>query len=146
MLNVKLRIFTIELFMTKLFSIATSLLILFQSFNVHIDDLVELDELIEHAQFHAEEYGDNFFIFVSKHYGELKAEHNKQHQEEKEQHEQLPFQNQCQSPSLYAFVLNTPLETDSVLEIGVYNSTNYFYQASYHSLAQEGLFQPPRQA
>lgn len=132
--------------MTKLFSIATALLILFQSFNVHFDDLVELDELIEHAQFHAEEYGDNFFVFISKHYGELKAEHNQQHQEEKEQHEQLPFQHQSQSPSLYAFVLNTPIETSTFVEVGVYRSVNYFYQASYHSLAQEGLLQPPRQA
>jgi hypothetical protein len=132
--------------MTKLFSIATALLILFQSFNVHFDDITELDELIEHAQFHAEQYGDNFFVFVSKHYGELKAEHNQQHQEEKEQHEQLPFQNQTQSASLYAFVLNTPVETTSMPEIGVYGSANYFYQASYHSLTQERPFQPPRQA
>ena len=132
--------------MLRITSITTALLILFQSFNVHFDDLVELDELIEHAQFHAEEYGDNFFVFISKHYGELKAEHNKQHQEEKEQHEQLPFQHQTPSVSLYAFVLNTPLETVGLPEVGIYGSTNYFYQASYHSLAQEGLFQPPRQA
>ena len=130
--------------MTKLVSIAISLLILFQSFNVHLNDLVELDELIEHARFHAEEYGDNFLVFISKHYGELKAEHNEQHQEEKEQHEQLPFQHQTQSASLYAFVLNTPIETTSIPEIGAYGSANYFYQASYHSLAQEGLLQPPR--
>ncbi len=132
--------------MTKLFSIATSFLILFQSFNIPIDDLVELDELIEHAQFHAEEHGDNFFVFISKHYGELKAEHNQQHQEEKEQHEQLPFQHQSQSPSLYALVLNSPIEASAILEDGVYSSANYFYQASYHSRAQEGLFQPPRLA
>ena len=132
--------------MTKLVSIAVSLLILVQSFNIHWTDIVELDELIEHARFHAEEYGDNFFVFVSKHYGELKAEHNKQHQEEKEQHEQLPFQHQTQSASIYAFVLNTPLETVSLPEIGIYGPANYFYQASYHPLVQEGLFQPPRSA
>ena len=70
------------IFMTKIGSIAISLLILFQSFNIHLDDVIELDELIEHAQFHSAEYGDNFFVFISKHYGELKAEHNQQHQEE----------------------------------------------------------------
>jgi len=131
--------------MTKLFSIGTSFLILFQSFNIHLDDLVELDELIEHAQFHAEEHGDNFFVFVSKHYGELKAEHNKQHKEEKEQHEQLPFQNQYQTASLFVFVLNTISENQAVAETTPYKSTDFFYQASYLSLAQEGLFQPPRQ-
>ncbi len=131
--------------MLKVTSIAVSLLILVQSFNVHFSDIVELDELIEHAKFHAEEHGDNFLVFISKHYGELKAEHSKKHQEEKEEHEQLPFQHQSQTASLYAFVLNqaptNPIEIDFALD----QDTNFFYQASYHSLAQEGLFQPPRQ-
>lgn len=131
--------------MLKLTSIAVSLLILVQSFNIHFSDIVELDELIEHAQFHAEEYGDNFLVFISKHYGELKAEHNKKHQEEHEEHEQLPFQHQCQTALHSAFVLNQeadyPLEIHLVLDL----DSNYFYQVSYYSLAQEGLFQPPQQ-
>jgi len=130
--------------MIKIVSIATSLLILVQSFNIHFDDIVELDELMEHAQFHAEEYGDNFIVFISKHYGELKAEHSKKHQEEQEDHEQLPFQHQCQTASLSVFVMNQaadfPLEIDLVDNL----DSNFFYQASYHSLAQEGLLQPPR--
>lgn len=132
--------------MLKLTSISVSLLILVQSFNIHFSDIVELDELIEHAQFHAEEYGDNFLVFISKHYGELKAEHSKRHQEEREEHEQLPFQHQCQTALLSAFVLNQtpdyPLEIDLVVDL----DSNYFYQVSYHSLAQEGLFQPPQLA
>lgn len=132
--------------MAKLISIATSLLILFQSFNIPIGDIVDFDELIEHAKFHNEHYGDNFIVFLSKHYGELKAEHNKEHQEEKEQHEQLPFQNQGHSVSLYAFVLNPQPEPCMVLEVGIFGSANYFYRATYHSLDPEGPFQPPRQA
>lgn len=132
--------------MLKLISIAISFLILIQSFNIHIDDIVEMDELMEHAQFHSEEYGDNFLVFISKHYGELKTEHSQNHQEEKEEHEQLPFQHQCQTAQLSAFVLNQipdyPLEINLVLP----HESNYFYQASYHSLTQEGLLQPPRQA
>lgn len=131
--------------MLKVTSIAVSLLILVQSFNVHFSDIVELDELIEHAQFHAEEYGDNFFVFISKHYGELKAEHSKKHQEEKEEHEQLPFQQQCQTASLYAFVLNQTVDNTIEMTFTLDQDVNFFYQASYHSLAQEGLFQPPRQ-
>ncbi len=132
--------------MFKLTSIAVSLLILVQSFNIHFSDIVELDELVEHAQFHAEEYGDNFFVFISKHYGELKAEHSQKHKEEQQEHEQLPFQHQCQTASLSAFVLykvaDYPLEVDLVIDL----ESNYYYQNSYHSLAQEELFQPPRQA
>lgn len=130
--------------MTKIISIAVSLLILVQSFNIHLNDIIELDELMEHAQFHANEYGDDFLVFISKHYGELKAEHSQKHQEEKEEHEQLPFQHQCNTASLSAFVLNQtapyPVEIDLVFNC----ESNYFYQASYHSLAQDGLFQPPR--
>jgi len=132
--------------MVKLISIAISLLILVQSFNIHISDIVELDELVEHAQFHAEEYGDNFFVFISKHYGELKAEHSQKHQEEKEDHEQLPFQHQCQTASLSVFVLNQATEYPLEIDVVIDRASNYFYQSSYHSLVQEGLFQPPRQA
>ena len=132
--------------MLKATSIVVSLLILVQSFNIHFSDIIELDELIEHAQFHSTEYGDNFFVFISKHYGELKAEHNQQHQEEKEDHESLPFQHQCQTASLSVFVLNQFIEYPLDIETVVDRDSNYFYQASYHSLAQEGLLQPPRHA
>lgn len=132
--------------MAKLVSITTALLLLIQSFNVHFDDLVELDELIEHAQFHADQYGDSFLVFLSKHYGELKADHDRQHQEERDQHEQLPFQNQCQSLVFFTIDFGTPFESIAVNEMGIYRATNFHYQASYPSLAQKGQFQPPRQA
>lgn len=132
--------------MLKVTSIAVSLLILIQSFNVHFDDIVEMDELIEHAQFHAEEYGDNFLVFISKHYGELKAEHNQKHQEEKEEHEQLPFQHQYQTTSLFVLVLNQAPDNAFEIDFSFDHDVNFFYQASYHSLTQEGLLQPPRQA
>lgn len=132
--------------MLKITSIAISSLVLIQSFNIHFNDIVELDELIEHAQFHAEEHGDSFLVFISKHYGELKAEHSQKHQEEQQDHEELPFQQQYQTAALSVFVLNQtvdyPLDIDFVLD----HDCNYFYQASYYSLAQEELFEPPRQA
>ncbi|WP_396636011.1 hypothetical protein [Maribacter sp. R77961] len=132
--------------MLKINSIAIALLILIQSFNIHLSDIVELDELIEHAQFHAKEYGDDFFVFISKHYGELKTEHNKKHQEEQEEHEELPFQNQCYTASLSAFVLNKTALYPLEIAVLINSTSNYFYHASYHSLEQEGLFQPPRRA
>ncbi|NNE75631.1 MAG: hypothetical protein HKN31_01010, partial [Pricia sp.] len=132
--------------MTKLISIATSLLILIQSFGIHIDDIIVLDELLEHAQFHADEYGDDFFVFISKHYGELKSEHSQKHQEEREDHEQLPFQHQCNTGSLSVFVLNQVLEYRLPIEPLAHRDSGYFYQDLYYSLAQKGFFQPPRHA
>ena len=132
--------------MLKATSIVVSVLILVQSFNIHFSDIIELDELIEHAQFHAEEYGDNILVFLSKHYGELKTEHSQKHQEEKEDHENLPFQHQCQTASLSAFVLNQTAEYPVDLVTVLDRDSDFFYQASYHSLVQERLLQPPRLA
>lgn len=131
--------------MMRIAAILLSTLILVQSFNVHFNDIFELDELIEHAQFHAEEYGDNFLVFISKHYGELKAEHNKNHQEEKEEHERLPFQQQSQSIVLYAFATNELQKNLPEIIFESSQDSNFFYQASYYSLNPEGPFQPPRQ-
>jgi hypothetical protein len=131
--------------MMKLLSFSIASLILIQSFNIHLDDILELDDLVAHAQFHATEYGDNFFVFLSKHYGELKADHSQKHQEERKDHERLPFQHQCQMASFSAFVLNQEvieaLETDYSL---LHKAPNFFYQSTYLSLEGDTPLQPPR--
>lgn len=132
--------------MIRILSISLSLLILIQSFNISIGEIVEMDELIEHAQFHSEEYGDNFLVFLSKHYGELKSEHSEKHKEEQKDHEELPFQHQMHTPALSAFVID---DLDMITinpNFAVHNSGNYFYLDSHSFLIDKGLFQPPRQA
>ena len=132
--------------MTKLVSIAISLLILVQSFNISIAEIVEIDELIEHARFHSEEYGDDVRVCLAKHYGELKAEHSKKHQEEKEQHDELPFNHQVHMVTFSVFVLNeeTIYNNDPLFSLD--SVTHYFYQDSNSLFEKEGPFQPPRQA
>lgn len=132
--------------MTKLFSIIISLLVLFQSVNVPVDDLLELDELIEHYQFHAKEYGDSFVVFLSKHYGDLKSEHHQKHQEEKEEHEELPFQQQYASPVMVVFVIFDAPDYVSCTGLFTNNTHDFYYSASYSSLSGDGPFQPPQQA
>ncbi|WP_291864644.1 hypothetical protein [Maribacter sp.] len=133
--------------MIKLVSIVTSLLILIQSFQFSFVELMEMDELIEHAEFHANEYGDNFLVFLSKHYGELKAEHDKTSHGEKKEHEELPFQHAAHAPSLSVFVItySSNYNTPSFLE-QEYKTTNYHYIDSHSIYKKEGLLQPPRQA
>ena len=130
----------------KLFSIALSIIILLQSFGLSLSDISQIDEFIEHAQFHSERYGDNVFVFISKHYGELKTEHDKEHQEEKEEHEQLPFNhNNCSHvSSITAFVLNTITNAFKTPEFSERKAHNFIYQAPSSSLHSQGLFQPPR--
>ncbi|ASV32480.1 hypothetical protein CJ263_00055 [Maribacter cobaltidurans] len=130
--------------MSKIFSILMSFVILLQSVGLHSDDLVQIDEFIEHAKFHSEQYGDNVLVFISKHYGELKAAHEREHQEEKKDHEQLPFQHHCHLSSIVAYTnnpLDSELETPIITE---FKATHFFYQAPFSSSHTKGLLQPPR--
>jgi hypothetical protein len=128
----------------KLFSLSVSLIILMQSFGMHVNDISQMDEFIEHAQFHNEQYGDSIIVFIAKHYGELKADHAKDHQEEKEDHEQLPFQHQSHLSSSSSFILNSIREEFKTMELPECKEHNFHYQEPSSSLHLEGLFQPPR--
>ena len=130
--------------MFKLFSISLSLIILIQSFGFCLDDIVQIDEFIEHAQYHSEQYGDNVFVFISKHYGELKADHEKEHQEEKEDHEKLPFQHQSHITLIAVVSLNSNKKELKTPEFIKFNSNNFHYQAPFSTLHIEGLLQPPK--
>ena len=123
-----------------------SSVILLQSFGMHIDDLVQIDEFIEHAQFHSEQYGDNVLVFISKHYGELKAAHDKEHQEEKKEHDQLPFQHHSHTISVMDFAINTTILEQNILDFLEHKRFNFHYQAPFSSLHSEGILQPPRLA
>lgn len=130
--------------LSKLFSISFSFIILIQGFGISLGEITQIDEFIEHAQFHSEQYGDNVFVFISKHYGELKTDHDREHQEEKEDHKQLPFQHQSHISSITAFVLNTQKEEFKTPEFSEFHTHNFYYQAPSSSLHLKGLFQPPR--
>lgn len=120
--------------------------ILFQSFNFGLVDVFRIDELVEHRSFHFDEYGDNFIVFLSKHYGELKQEHSKKHQEEKEDHEKLPFKHQLgASSSLVFFLDQAPIQ---ILKIEVFldRNSNFFYKEPYSLFEKPRVFQPPKLA
>lgn len=127
--------------MKLLFSISLSFIIFLQSIAVSIDDMIQMGDFIEHAQFHSEQYGDDFFTFVSKHYGELKTQHKDQH---KEEHEELPFQNS----SIFTTVIGI-LEPNATTDIKVitlldYSKHHFYYQDLSSSKHLDGLLQPPQ--
>ncbi|RIV46244.1 hypothetical protein D2U88_03855 [Flagellimonas aequoris] len=132
--------------MNKLITILTAMLILLQSINIHFKDLVEMGQLVEHYKFHSEEYGDSFMVFMSKHYGELKASHNEKHQEEQKDHEKLPFQHQSQCLQHLVFMVDSNPFFESRSEIPVVRKGNFHYQMSDSQIWGDGLFQPPKQA
>lgn len=131
--------------MSKIITIALSFLLLLQSSNIHLMDIAQIDEFIEHAQFHKEQYGDNLFVFISKHYGNLKEDHNRQHQEERSDHEKLPFDHNCQQVTTStAFVLTL---FDSFLKTTDFKDSseaNFHYQDASSSLHSSSILQPPQ--
>ena len=132
--------------MAKNFSIALSFLVLFQSFNLKLNNLAHIDELLEHAEFHAEKYGDNFLVFISKHYGELQEEHSQKNQEENKEHEELPFTHHCCSHLFTAYVINKiqipTLKACPMVDF----TTNFYYLDNYASFEKFDIFQPPKHA
>lgn len=133
--------------MLKACAIQIAMLILVQGVSLNFTDLGQLDELIEHAQFHKEEYGDNFLVFLSKHYGELQSEHNEKHQEEEPEHQQLPLNHQL-SPLLVLspFIINHQNHADLSLDYSMNEVQGFYYHFSKSTLHSLGIFEPPRHA
>ena len=132
--------------MSKLFAILLSSLILLQSIRIDYDDIIQIDDLFEHAQFHKAEYGDNFLVFISKHYGELKDDHSKNHQEEEKDHEQLPFHCHDHMVTITAFVIHKSYSDIELVEFLELKDNRFHYQSSLSTLHKKGLLQPPKHA
>lgn len=130
--------------MNRIVSIVTALLIFCQSINLQVNDLVELDAFVEHYRFHVESHGDDLFTFLSKHYGAQKDSHAMAHQEERQQHDQLPFQNQGQvyQPLVLLFIEAFPPLTRT--EAPREPKGSFLYLDSYSPFWGDGPFQPPK--
>lgn len=130
--------------MVKGAAILLSALVLVQSIRLDMGDLAQLDELLEHARFHADKYGDNFLVFLSKHYGNLQNDHKQSHQEEQSQHEKLPFNHQSCQHLLADFLISgraiVLLKAAPVLD----SSRHFHYQENYAFIEKFDIFQPPR--
>jgi hypothetical protein len=114
-----------------------------QSMNLSIVDVFNINELIEHAQEHKEEFGDNFFQFLAKHYGSEKAQHAN-HDDHKTSHDNLPFQHTYHLSLVFVIDLNTPYFSDLKEFNTAGKSANFYYKSPSSSLFISGIFQPPR--
>lgn len=130
--------------MKALVAITLSFLVFFQSVGIGVADIFMLSNLVEHAKFHSEEYGDDFFTFFEKHYGTLKVEHEESQQGEKHAHERLPFQhNNCKHLLTEVIVINYKFSFEKSEN---YYSTKhqFYYKDLYTFLERVSIFQPPR--
>ncbi|WP_323789572.1 hypothetical protein [Psychroserpens sp.] len=129
--------------MNKLIAIIYSVLILFQSFNVNLEDISKFKALMEHAEFHQENYGDSFLDFLDEHYGNKVAEHDNNHDE----HKDLPFKHNHQTctHTTIVFTFET-IKFDFTNEPLVERLVNFFYKESTSLFEKPSVFQPPKLA
>ncbi len=112
--------------------------------SINVTSVFQIKELIEHAKFHKQQHGDNFFMFLSKHYGNLKTDHDKNNKEEKEEHKKLPFQN---NSIMVVFVDNLISSKISFSKNFLFKETakpNFYYLGFNTSGFNTGIFQPPK--
>jgi hypothetical protein len=125
-------------------AISLSFLVFFQSAGLGMSDIFLLGRFVEHAQYHSENYGDDFLTFFEKHYGSLKTDHQKNHKEEEQEHQELPFQHISCHHVLTDVVL-VPFEIPIVkVEINKKQLHAFHYQNLYSSLEKFSIFQPPK--
>ncbi len=130
--------------MKSVVAIALSFLVFFQSAGLGMNDLFLLGRLIEHAEYHSENYGDDFFTFFEKHYGVLKAAHDKKHKEEQSEQQELPFQHlSCHHHTSDVVILAFDFELKKA-EVANQKPHRFFYQNLYSSLEKASPFQPPK--
>lgn len=112
--------------------------------NITLADVLKIDDLIEHARFHSEELGDDWYAFFQLHMGSDKEEHL--HHEHQDQHENLPFHDYVTSTVLPVVILQ---EKQDILVKNVQlkkEKAESIYVEHYSFLANSDIFQPPKQA
>ena len=116
--------------MAKLISILFSILILFQSFNLQLEDYSKISALFEHAQFHDDNYGDSIIDFVVQHYNTSYFDSDKQHKE----HKNLPFKNERSSKNqVTSFTLNLDSYTFNNITFSYDDTTEVLRNISFEA-------------
>lgn len=127
----------------KVSSLVLSLFILTQSINVHFKDMVHLGALLEHFELHESEYGDSFFSFISKHYGNKISQH-KDHQEKKGgEHQKLPFKHKVCADGVQFFLI-APVAVKCIASSDCTHQQPSFYYNNYSFLENSDIFEPPK--
>lgn len=127
--------------MFRIVSPIIALFLFFQSINVQVVDIVRLGDLVEHANFHAQEYGDDWISFFVKHYGADKEEHEQKSNHK--EHEKLPFSEHISS--ITSAFIQIPFES-SAIHFTFEKDLNktFFYSDLYRYISSVDFFQPPQ--
>ena len=129
--------------LVKYTSLILSFFILSQSFNLHLRDVLKLQNLIEHIEFHESAYGDDIFSFFSKHYGNKMEEHQEQ-RDDSSDHQKLPFHHKICLDSGHFFIFDTNIVKLELLVAPNVKKSVFTYDDLYSFLENTDIFQPPR--
>lgn len=130
--------------MLKLSALILSSVILLQSVIFSSSAVVEVANFIEHYSFHKQTQDDSFVEFVSKHYGDLKNQHNQDHPSEHQKHQQLPFNNINSTSHIFIGIIDFPFENSLVFESSSDYLNNFRYTDGVSTFNPLDLLQPPR--
>ena len=126
--------------MKNLIVIYLAINILFQGFFSYANIFFQLDELIEDYQLHQVKYDDDFATFISKHFGDLKEQHQEQHKKEHQEHKHHDMEIQVHFDYLCS---NSYFEILPKSEIST-KQTNFYYKDLFCLYEKQKIFQPPK--
>jgi len=130
--------------MKKVISILIAVLFLLQSSQICFEDFQRVDALLQDVSFHQTKYGDNFFVFLSKHYGELKESHKKQHQEEEQEHQHPPLSGDCHTQGQPVVIWQVQIPFLPVIYHQIEVTQNFYYHDLHSTFEKPSVFQPPK--
>ncbi|HZW76865.1 MAG TPA: hypothetical protein VFF21_01015 [Flavobacteriaceae bacterium] len=130
--------------MKNFVAILLSTLILTQGAGLGVGDILLFGRLLEHAQCHSENYGDDFLTFLAEHYGPLYSEHKDAHGEDDSHHKHLPFHHdQCHHSIAEVIVYSYEFPIERAY-LPIISDSNFFYLDLHSSFEKTPLFQPPK--
>jgi hypothetical protein len=120
-----------------------AIFLLYQSMFINVNILFEFSELVEDYQVHKSKYGDSFYTFFSKHFGDLKESHKEQHKEEHKHHNH-PIQNDIGPNVQEVYVLQyVNFNMQNSIEV-ISKSNNFGYADPFSTFEKQKIFQPPK--
>ncbi len=129
--------------MVKAQSILLAFLFLMQTVQIQISDLFHFRDLAEHYTYHSEEFGDDLFNFIEKHYGTLAKKHRDDQPREQQDHQNLPFHKVITQLD-FQLQLNPLLSSIDCNEESSIGKQLYFYRFGAGIELFTEVFQPPR--
>lgn len=114
-------------------------LMLCQVFQLDLSQFSKFKNLVEHYQFHQEEFGDDFWSFVDLHYGKQQNQHESEHDD----HEHLPV-NDCHHFCHHSIYLSSNTYEIPILSANISSEVDINHSDNFSFLAISEVFQPPK--